>query len=70
MEGREKPQTKNYKEVKNDWIYDASCMLTSLPVWDLENLKRLIFVAQSVPLPLKHVRYVTEGKLNIHLHED
>jgi hypothetical protein len=38
-----------YKEITNDWDYDASCMLTSLPVWDLENFKRLIFVAQSVP---------------------
>jgi hypothetical protein len=37
-----------YKAITNDWIYDASCTLTSLPVWDLENLKRWFFVVQSV----------------------
>jgi hypothetical protein len=30
------------------WNYDASCTLTSLPVWDLQNFKHLIFVAQSI----------------------
>jgi hypothetical protein len=48
MEGREKPHMDKYKEITNDWNYDASYMLASLLVWDLENLKRLIFVAQSV----------------------
>jgi hypothetical protein len=48
MEGREKPHTDKYKEIMNNWNYDASCMLTSLPVWDLKNLKHLIFVAPSV----------------------
>jgi hypothetical protein len=32
----------------NDWNYDASCALTSLPILDLENFKGLIFIAQSV----------------------
>jgi hypothetical protein len=50
MEGIEKPHTDKYKEITNDWNYDASCTLTSLPVWDLENFKRLIFVVQSVPI--------------------
>jgi hypothetical protein len=48
MEGIDKPHTGKYKEITNDWNYDASCTLTSLPVWDLENFKRLIFVVQSV----------------------
>jgi hypothetical protein len=48
MDGRETPHTDKYKEITNDWNYDASCTLTSLPVWDLENFKRLIFSAQSV----------------------
>jgi hypothetical protein len=48
MEGIEKPYADKYKEITNDWNYDASCTLTSLPVWDLENFKRLIFVVQSV----------------------
>jgi hypothetical protein len=48
MEGIDKPHTGKYKEIKNDLNYDASCTLTSLPVWDLENFKRLIFVVQSV----------------------
>jgi hypothetical protein len=39
MEGREKPHTDKYKEIMNDWNYDASCALTLLPVWDLENFK-------------------------------
>jgi hypothetical protein len=38
-----------YKAITNDRNYDASCTLTSLPVWDLENFKRLVFVVQSVP---------------------
>jgi hypothetical protein len=37
-----------YKEIMNDWNYNTSCTLTSLPVLDLENFKRLIFVAESV----------------------
>jgi hypothetical protein len=44
-----------YKATANDWNYGASCTLTSLPVWDFENFKRLVFVVQSVhetsPLP-------------------
>jgi hypothetical protein len=48
MEGIEKPHTNEYKEITNNWNYDASCTLTSLPVWDLENFKRLIFVVQTV----------------------
>jgi hypothetical protein len=48
MEGREKPHTDKYKVIMNDWNYDASCTLTSLPVWDFENFKRLVFVVQSV----------------------
>jgi hypothetical protein len=48
MEGIEKPHTDIYKEITNNWNYDASCTITSLPVWDFENFKRLIFVVQSV----------------------
>jgi hypothetical protein len=48
MEGIDKTQTGKYKEITNDWNYDASCTLTSLPVWDLENFKRLIFIVESV----------------------
>jgi hypothetical protein len=48
MEVREKLRTNKYKEITNGWNYDASCALTSLPVSDVENFKRLIFVAQSV----------------------
>jgi hypothetical protein len=38
MEGREKPHMDKYKEITNDWIYDASCMITSLLVWDFQAL--------------------------------
>jgi hypothetical protein len=48
MERREKPHMVKYKAITNDWNYDASCTLTSLTVWDLENFKRLVFVVQSV----------------------
>jgi hypothetical protein len=48
MEGIEKPHTDKYKEIMNDWNYDASCTLISLPVWDLENFRGLIFVVESV----------------------
>jgi hypothetical protein len=49
MEDREKPHMNKYKEIMNDWKYDTGCTLTSLPISDFENLKHLIFVAQSVP---------------------
>jgi hypothetical protein len=48
MEGREKPHMVKYKAITNGWNYDANCTLTSLPIWDLENFKRLVFVVQSV----------------------
>jgi hypothetical protein len=48
MEGIDKPHTGKYKQITNDSNYDASCKLKSLPVWDLEHFKRLIFVVQSV----------------------
>jgi hypothetical protein len=48
MEGIDKPHTGKYKEIMNYSNYDASCTLTSLPVWDLENFKRLIFIVQTV----------------------
>jgi hypothetical protein len=34
MEGRKNPHVDKYKAITNDWYYDASCMLTSIPVWD------------------------------------
>jgi hypothetical protein len=51
MEGIDKPHPGKYKEITNDSNYDASCTLSSLPVWDLENFKGLIFVVQSVQAP-------------------
>jgi hypothetical protein len=42
---REKPHMDKYK-ITNDWNYDASCMLTSLPVWESDNFKRLVFVVE------------------------
>jgi hypothetical protein len=53
MEGIEKPHTDKYKEITNNWNYDASCTLTSLPVWDLQNFKRLVFVVLSVYIPMR-----------------
>jgi hypothetical protein len=47
MEGRETSHIEKDK-ITNGWKYDASCMLTSLPVSNLENFKQLIFVAQTV----------------------
>jgi hypothetical protein len=59
MEGIEKPHTDKYKEITNNWNYDTSCTLTSIPVWDLENFKLLIFVVQSVQiLPLIQITAV------------
>jgi hypothetical protein len=48
MEERGKPQTDKYNEITNNWKYDVSCTCITLPVWELENFKRKIFVAQSV----------------------
>jgi hypothetical protein len=55
MGGIEKPHTDKYKEIMKDWNYDASCMPTSLPVWDLENFKHLVFVVQSVQDIVSHL---------------
>jgi hypothetical protein len=57
MEGIEKPHADKYKEITNNWNYDASCTLTSLPVWDLENFKRLIFVVQSVQGKINSIKF-------------
>jgi hypothetical protein len=48
MEGIEEPHMNKYKEIMNNWNYDASCTLTSLTVRDLQNFKRFIFVVQSI----------------------
>jgi hypothetical protein len=48
MEHTEKLHKEKYTKIMNNCNYDASCMLTSLKVSDLENIKCLIFVAQSV----------------------
>jgi hypothetical protein len=48
MEGIEKPHTDKHKEITNDWNYVARRTLPSVPVWDFENFRRLIFVVQSV----------------------
>jgi hypothetical protein len=50
MEGIKKPHMDKCKDIMNEWNYDARCTPTSLLVWDLENFKCLIFVAQSVQL--------------------
>jgi hypothetical protein len=43
MEGIEKPHVYKYKAITNNWNYDASCKLTSLPVWDLQKFQALDF---------------------------
>jgi hypothetical protein len=48
IEVTEKLHTDKYKEIMNYWKNDDSCMFTSLPIQDLENFKRLIFVTQNV----------------------
>jgi hypothetical protein len=50
VEGTGKLHMGKYKEVMNDWNYDASyvLMLISLPVLDFEKFKCLIFVAESI----------------------
>jgi hypothetical protein len=67
MEGIDKPRTGNYKEITNDLNYDASCTLKSLPVWDLENFKRLIFVVQSVHLVIYYLESESMSVLLFHL---
>jgi hypothetical protein len=51
MEGIQKSYMDKYKEIMSDCNYEASRTLTSVLVWDLENFKHLILVAQSVPPP-------------------
>jgi hypothetical protein len=52
MKGRVKLYMVKYKAITNDWNYDASCTLTSLPVLDFENFKRLVFVVQSIQIEI------------------
>jgi hypothetical protein len=55
MKGIEKKHTDKYKEITNDWNYDANSALTSLPVWNLENIKRLVSVVKSVHIVCLYV---------------
>lgn len=48
IESTEKPHTEKYKEIINEWKYDANSTLTILLVWNLV-FKCFVFVAQSVP---------------------
>jgi hypothetical protein len=61
MEGREKPHVEKYKEIMNDWNYDASATLTSLLVSDLENNECLIFTAQREQFPITKSMWRFEG---------
>lgn len=45
MGGTEKSLVDKYKNIINDWHYNASCTLISLAVLDLETFQRSIFVA-------------------------
>jgi hypothetical protein len=63
MEGREKPHMVKYKAITNDWNYDASCTLTSFPVCDLKDFKRLVFVVQSVQTVRTSVVYMTQQEV-------
>jgi hypothetical protein len=43
-----KPHADKYRNVMNDWNFDASYMYTALPVSDMADSKYLIFVAEYV----------------------
>jgi hypothetical protein len=62
MEGKEKPHMVKDKAITNDWNYDARCTLTSLPVWDLENFKRVVFVVHSVRTLSLYCAMLLKGK--------
>jgi hypothetical protein len=64
MEGIDQPHTGKYKEITNDSNYDASCTLTSLPVWDLENYKRLIFFCTECTKCIFIICYITIWKFH------
>jgi hypothetical protein len=49
---RQKLHTGKYK-ITHDMNYDAGCTPTSLPVWDLENLKHLILLHSVYNAPLQ-----------------
>lgn len=57
MENIGKPHSDQCKEITNDWHYDASYMLTSLPVWYIENLKLIIFAVHSVQTLVHNLKY-------------
>jgi hypothetical protein len=50
MEGTGKLHMDKYKEVVNDWNFNASCVLTSLPVMEIDSFLLLIFVVWNVPI--------------------
>jgi hypothetical protein len=45
MGSREKLRSNKCEEMTNEWNYDTNYTLTSLAVSELQNFKRLIFVA-------------------------
>jgi hypothetical protein len=48
MEDMKKPRAKKHREVKSDWNHGAGCAVASVPVWNFENFKHLIFVVRNV----------------------
>jgi hypothetical protein len=62
VEGREKPHIDKYKTITNDWNYDASCTLASLPAWDLDNFKCL-FLLYRVYVSANIVRIIKSRKM-------
>jgi hypothetical protein len=63
MEGRENPHVDKYKEITNNWNYDAGCTLTALPVSTSENFKRLILLHRVYTLPSDTAEYGISGVL-------
>lgn len=45
MGSREKLYANKCEEMKSEWNYDTNYTLTSLPFSELQNFKRVIFVA-------------------------
>ena len=50
MYGRQtEAMLRHIQEIVNDWNDNGSQTVTSLPVWEVDNFRRWVFVAQSVP---------------------
>ena len=63
MEFKGKPRTDKCREIISDWNFGDSCKKTSLPVWDIGNIRHWLFVAQNARI-VNRIRTAIEEEIS------